>query len=498
MNLHVCQPSRIFFISCIICHVAFAIPPYTRGPVPNWMIPVASRENGIAYLGAHHRLRVAVEEMQNGSSPFLVSVVGGSNTVGHGAINGFAWPRYLFNWLTDAFPNRNITMHNGAVAGAMSEYISLCNGIHIPLESNMIILEYSHNDEHAPLPLFDNHVRRSFERLLRKLLDYPKRPAILLLHTYAWHETSDPKGKYWGNAERELGEIGLYYSLPAVSVRGCCYHLMRKNVSGFRVDHARRIPEMFEVLKFETWYSDGVHAAGDTGYRGMAELLIHLLMKVSTGFKTMPLSPTDVGAAQEDLPPPMIPGNLPTTKDVCFIGEVLRKCALSPLNEGWSWVDDAINHPGRQPKLGFSSKTVGAAITFVVDTRRHGGLIKHSDGPTSDVEPTVTLGIAHLRSYEHMGQASIACSNNCTCKGDLMLEGMQERKVSQRHIHSLQVNQVDACRITITVLPTTKSDGHSVKIQGMFVSEEARNDNMARVITTGVLDSMADTRGIQI
>jgi hypothetical protein len=80
-----------------------------------------------------------------------------------------------------------------------------------------------------------------------------------------------------------------------------------------------------EMLKYETWYSDGVHGAGDTGYRGMAELLIHLLMKISSELEAKPLVQEDVEATQEGLPPPMIQGNWPTTKDVCFMGEALRK-----------------------------------------------------------------------------------------------------------------------------------------------------------------------------
>ncbi len=161
---------------------------------------------------------------------------------------------------------------------------------------------------------------------VRKLLDYPTRPAVVMLHTWVWHETSPKPGTFWGNAERDLSEIGLYYRLPAVSVKvsrapsslplhnpppytlllgkeehsppllsddlcdqvcapgprspqGCCYHLMQRNVTGFRVDIARRTAENMEALKWQTFYGDAVHGAGDTGYRVMSELLIHLFMK---------------------------------------------------------------------------------------------------------------------------------------------------------------------------------------------------------------------------
>ncbi len=51
-------------------------------------------------------------------------------------------------------------------------------------EADIIIVEYAGNDNilENPQP-FENNVRRPFERLLRKLLSYPKQPAIVLLNT---------------------------------------------------------------------------------------------------------------------------------------------------------------------------------------------------------------------------------------------------------------------------------------------------------------------------
>ena len=46
------------------------------------------------------------------------------------------------------------------------------------------------NDSSNPQPLWNNEVRRPLERLVRKLLDYPLRPAILLLHAYDWQISS--------------------------------------------------------------------------------------------------------------------------------------------------------------------------------------------------------------------------------------------------------------------------------------------------------------------
>lgn len=48
------------------------------------------------------------------------------------------------------------------------------------------------NDIANPSPLWDNRERRSLERLVRKLLDYPLKPAIILLHAYDWQISTPP------------------------------------------------------------------------------------------------------------------------------------------------------------------------------------------------------------------------------------------------------------------------------------------------------------------
>ena len=51
---------------------------------------------------------------------------------------------------------------------------SMCHNLHVPQAADIVFVEYSLNDEHPPPPLYDNPMRRPFERLLRKLLSYPK------------------------------------------------------------------------------------------------------------------------------------------------------------------------------------------------------------------------------------------------------------------------------------------------------------------------------------
>lgn len=51
---------------------------------------------------------------------------------------------------------------------------TVCHNMHVPKDADMIVLDYSINDDSNVMPIMDNSVRRPFERLLRKLLNYPK------------------------------------------------------------------------------------------------------------------------------------------------------------------------------------------------------------------------------------------------------------------------------------------------------------------------------------
>jgi hypothetical protein len=78
-----------------------------------------------------------------------------------------------------------------------------------------VVLEYGINDLEAHV---DAPLRRSFERLIRKLLQYPNRPAVAVLSTYKRTSESPPLGPPWGGSvgggERRgkswEGEVGLH------------------------------------------------------------------------------------------------------------------------------------------------------------------------------------------------------------------------------------------------------------------------------------------------
>ena len=73
----------------------------------------------------------------------------------------------------------SVSVHNGAVPGTGSAYMASCLSLHVPRAADVVFVDYSINDKRREeLPVgtapMDNPTRRPFERLLRKLLNYPR------------------------------------------------------------------------------------------------------------------------------------------------------------------------------------------------------------------------------------------------------------------------------------------------------------------------------------
>ncbi|KAG1660750.1 hypothetical protein FOA52_010624 [Chlamydomonas sp. UWO 241] len=468
------MPTVVFIIIAVLCvahgQVAQAyssggggrrslakFPLYSRGGAYEYILTAEDRDNGISHLGAATRLRAKLSALAKGGK-LKVATIGGSITAGQGAVDAPNWPQYLFGFLEDTYGKDVATGHNGAMAGTVSSYMSACHNMHVPKDSDIIFVEYSVNDEAHPMPLFNNDMRRAYERLIRKLLSYPNQPAVVLLHTYTWmqghHNTA---GTYWSGAEREFSELSLYYALPALSLKSAVYHRMRVGEEGFQVAAPRNSNET--ALKDKAFYYDNVHPDGRTGCRVIAELAIHLISSVLAQVKS-----SEPAALQpQPLPPPMIPGNHESANDKCFIGGSFVATVQEP-HEGWEWANEAKN--SLRPKWGFISTTAGSALKVKVDTR--------ASASASADNSDVMVQIAYLQSYENMGKASITCEGGCACPASTPIDGHNPGdKTSQTHLHAFYVSQAEDCIIVFTVLPETGSGQHKVKLTGVIISEES-------------------------
>ncbi|KAG2429693.1 hypothetical protein HYH02_013951 [Chlamydomonas schloesseri] len=439
------------------------------------LLDAKHRRLGQSSLGDRSRLLAAMQRYREGGN-LTIGVIGGSIAAGQGAHDAPAFPYWLRDILQAQLPGgaQRVRLNNGAMPGTSSAYMSTCHNVHVPPDADVVVLDYAINDEEMPLPHMNNGVRRPYERLIRKLLQYPRRPAVVLLHAYRWF--GDPvssSGQFWPTSERQHGEFGLYYGLQQLSVKACCYHLMRADKEGFsvrrpRADHTGRPQlDMDASLKGKMFFYDVLHPDGHTGHRVMGELVAQLVLdawaQVSSGYS---LSAEDAAAVAAPLPPPMLEANMESASDHCFIGPALQQTVIH--RQSFEWVNEGKNP--LLPKWGYVATIPNADIKFKVNTKSTG---------TRTQEVTVELG--YLRSYENMGRANVSCEGGCACK-TWTLEGHHDQRNSQTFLQGFPVSQAEECIIAVRVLETSSTGKHKVKISGVMVSEDPENrpfDNKA-------------------
>jgi hypothetical protein len=103
------------------------------------------------------------------------------------------WVWKFWEWLNDFVgEDVEVTSVNGAapgehppaahslIAAIGSDYFSFCFPLHIPEDSDLVLVELGVNDEGIP-----EHVE-NMENLLRGLLEMPNRPAVVLVEALAF------------------------------------------------------------------------------------------------------------------------------------------------------------------------------------------------------------------------------------------------------------------------------------------------------------------------
>lgn len=167
-----CESSRS---AQTLAHVP-AGPSWLQGPFVNDTgyapaLPEHWLRKGIVSYGDARRMRRVVGKLLRGEA-VTVAVVGGSISWGQGAhqvgIDDYA--SRIFTWITGTFPHANHTLINGAVPGTPSSYMALCYKWHIPETADLVVVEYNVNDGGDK---WDGPMRRSHERLLRKMMQLP-------------------------------------------------------------------------------------------------------------------------------------------------------------------------------------------------------------------------------------------------------------------------------------------------------------------------------------
>ncbi|KAI3428300.1 hypothetical protein D9Q98_006679 [Chlorella vulgaris] len=458
-----------------------ALPKRLQLPWP----PFLSKEElrrGETYFGSGRRLNKVAKKLLAGK-PIKVFALGGSITGGGGAtIPKLGYVERFFSFIQAAFPHEEHVMVNKAIAASTAFLYATCLQHHVPQDVDLVTLEFSAN-ERADAP-FTSLERRSFEQLIRRLLQYPGRPAILLLHHYAWWEAPGDgvdRGLFYRQPEGQLTEMAHYYDIPTVSIRAAAYHLMAAGVDKFRVDavpmagraHAFLLPNGSRVVgvipssppntPWEPFFLvDGMHP-GNFGHQALAELLAQPLIRAvweAEAGEAVYVADRRPEPRVAGLPPPMIPGNQDSTPGFCAMLE-----AFKPVVRNVSGFEYQAERPDAadfmHQKWGWRATEPGSWAELELDTRA-------DDGAGADT----VVWLAYLRSYQGMGTALISCVSGCTCE-PAVLDGTWQRRASLFWMTRFPVSRTRRCRIRVTVQEAAgefPQKGHKVMLVAVMVA----------------------------
>ncbi|GAB4814840.1 hypothetical protein N2152v2_001886 [Parachlorella kessleri] len=102
--------------------------------------------------------------------------------------------------------------------------------------------------------------------------------------------------------------------------------------------------------------------------------------------------------------------------------------------------------------------------------------------------PGVQVLLGYLKSYEHMGTATVACVSGCSCD-PVTIDGHWERQASLPDIASLQATPSARCRISVTVGQETASGEHKVKVVSLMVLDGGLS---TRTFTGGQVNALGN------
>mmetsp|Transcript_10267 Transcript_10267/g.30910 ORF Transcript_10267/g.30910 Transcript_10267/m.30910 type:complete len:546 (+) Transcript_10267:215-1852(+) len=405
---------------------------------------------GIASRGDELRARVLVQKLLNGEGIHF-GIVGGSISEGRGAeplSNGFG--PVISDWINKTFPSSKHTFHNGAIAGSQSSYMSLCVNNHVSPDADLVLVEYDINDavarvsyENKDQPAFallkEDWSFRAYERLIRKLLNLPKRPVVIQLAAFAFSWE-----RFWFTREDNHGVVASLYGMPRLSFRSAVFDGVARG-----------------TLNTTDFMHDGVHP-GNMGHQLIADLVTGYISTVEAGLHNRPLTEEEVALAKEPILPPLILDNYEHPVQNCLEKEAFRDLVMNGTKDGFEYLEEG------HGKWGFIGTQPGDWVRFTLDTT-----VKLHVGQEGGLR-AVMLMLSFLASYQHMGKAVVTCVSGCACHPG-PFDGYWTLQASQLTRMELIVTESPVCELEIKILEETSSpDGeHKVKFMGIIVSEES-------------------------
>lgn len=180
-----------------------------------------------------------------------IGFLGGSITQGSLATEpGNTYAFRVYQWFVDTFPDAKFHYVNGGIGGTDSFYgVSRAVTDLLMYQPDFVVVDFSVNDTKLPFR------KETYEGILRKLLTWPSRPAVVLLNNIYYDSGL--------TAEEDHVEVGDHYGVPHVSIRDSIY----KDLKAGRYTQPQLTP-------------DGLHP-NDFGHGLVAGEIIKLLETVN-------------------------------------------------------------------------------------------------------------------------------------------------------------------------------------------------------------------------
>jgi lysophospholipase L1-like esterase len=453
-----------------LCSLAVAGQPLCGllGPLLQWKYSLTPTQlrRAAAHVGPNQRLRRVVRDLITGHAPVNVGVIGTSVSYGTGASERGStdWFSVLGSALRAAFPKANVTMHNGCFPGTPSAFANMCVNMMVKPDVDLLLIEYVTND--FMIDSMTSNVRMmAYERLLRKVLQKQRHPAVLLLQHLTWgqgfpegHELQGQRvgqKMYHESAEDQYGSMAQYYSLPWLSYRNAVW-----------VDAAHPTGRASFPTGWSSLSDDYVHP-NDAGHRVLADIVMWLVHSTAVDLLWQPFSKADAWHIHVPLPPPMHRGNWEEKTETCMLDDELRTIVDEGQSAGWAFVNEGT---AGSRKTGYVTTTPGTRLVLVLDTRKllGDGVVFAGADASPEHDRAISLMLSYLKSYSGHGIASVTCGPGCECKPS-SIDGHHAQRTSTTFMKLVHVVAVESsCRVSLAVGQATNSTGHKFKLTAVM------------------------------
>ncbi|EOD08437.1 hypothetical protein EMIHUDRAFT_106136 [Emiliania huxleyi CCMP1516] len=370
---------------------------------------------------------------------------------------------------------------SGALPATGPSFFEHCLESQLPAAPHLILVEFTVNLDHNPA---------AFERMLRKLLTLPRRPAVVVVSMHGWRltdsrgrrvspwrcafpraggkadlpllgsdqqwEDQDPRGD-----EDRVAELCRYYDVPLVSMRAALLEPVRRG-----------------AVRLDEFMVDCRHPKAE-GHLAMARAVLDRLLRtrpLAEGAACFDFSLEQRGkpglARQAEAEAPRRgrrgAGDGGGRRPTATLPD--PKCSDHDVGEA---AHNGQSQACAQQQPWCHSRKVfkRCPLTCGLCSRVRGG----ANATTS------VLWLAYLSSYQHMGRALVRCSGGCEC-GPVEIDAhVRSERVSVTAVQRLAVVHTaahggPACALDLRILPTSSSGEHKWKLLGLLLGGNLAGD----------------------